>query len=152
MSKYYTPTIEEFHVGFEYEYQDMLPSGGAVDWVKDTFKANDNLESILESNDWYDLPRVKYLDREDIESFGFTDYKKAVCAWYKLEGKWEDSFCTYGYWTKLRLLHCARENESGIKIMAYEHSFSEEETILFQGQIKNKSELKRLLKQLKIIE
>jgi len=92
--------------------------------------------------------RVKYLDKEDIESCGFGNYKKSVCAWYELEGHFEDSFASYGYWTKIRLIHCESDNK--IKILAFEHSWDEEETVLFQGKIKNKSELKKLLKKLNI--
>jgi hypothetical protein len=147
MSKYYTPDREEFYEGFLYQYN------GSKDldlWT--SMSHSYNIATLFPEGAFSGSKvRVKYLDREDIESFGFTNHRKAACAWYELEGKWDDSFCDYGYWTKLRLLHCAGENESGIKIMAYEYSFSEEETTLFQGQIKNKSELKRLLKQLKII-
>ncbi|MHA2182983.1 MAG: hypothetical protein ACXAAH_16305, partial [Promethearchaeota archaeon] len=87
--KYYTPTIEEFHVGFEYEYS---VSGDEGTW-----------ETTSLNGDFYEkehevtyLPmrirnsntkihagrvRVKHLDREDIESFGFE--------WNEM-GPWRD--------------------------------------------------------------
>lgn len=77
--KYYTPTIEEFHVGFEYEQyvialrsEDDKPSA----WVKmkiqileDLMECDNNL--ALEGNIDAKYCRVKLLDREDIESLGF---------------------------------------------------------------------------------
>jgi len=62
-NKYYTPTIEEFHVGFEYE----LKTEG--EWVSQTLDIDYSLNRVaggLANN-----TRVKHLDQEDIESFGF---------------------------------------------------------------------------------
>jgi hypothetical protein len=149
--KYYTPDIGEFHVGFEFEYEDIIASG-ASDYFKGTI-----LDSKEVGDVFYNLiehgmdVRVKYLDREDIESMGFKFVGRAACDWYEMEGRWEDGFCSYGYWTKIRLMHCHGEEESGIRIMVFEHSFEEKETTLFQGQIKNKTELKKLLIQLRLV-
>lgn len=91
--KYYTPKIEEFHIGFEcevfgtsYQYPVTLVSANIIkvlgepvmvqDWDKVVCEWDD-LELVYD--DWeheYDNfkneYRVKYLDREDIESFGFV--------------------------------------------------------------------------------
>lgn len=63
MENYYTPEIEEFHVGFEFEWDDSrsyesyeLESHMFDDVVKDLQKGT---------------IRVKHLDREDIESEGW---------------------------------------------------------------------------------
>jgi len=66
MSEYYTPKIEEFHVGFEYEefYND--------DWHKKQYQQdnflNHDFECVFEK---YYKTRVKYLDKKDIEDLGF---------------------------------------------------------------------------------
>lgn len=59
--KYYTPSIEEFHVGFEFELKDPITQI----WVKFIFE-EDKLW-FIKSN----ISRVKYLNKEDIESLGF---------------------------------------------------------------------------------
>jgi hypothetical protein len=137
--KYYTPEIEEFHLGFECEaiinskmFLPLTMNGVGQDVVQ------------YHRNDVY---RVKYLDQEDIESFGFKLHGKAVCKWYRLEGMFDDGFASYGKWTKIQLLHC---DDGKIKILAYEFSWEEKESVLFQGQVKNKSELKKILKQIGI--
>ena len=69
--KYYTPEIEEFHVGFEYEEQ-VEPGK----WAWNTCHPN-TFEKLY---DWDSMDmlkirtRVKYLDQEDIESLGFIKY------------------------------------------------------------------------------
>ena len=170
MDKYYTPTIEEFHVGFEYEVT-MMSSGGLVMM---NFKDNTN-ETISEPNHkiWEktvvtstmadtgkmitmpfndgtltyedttlpydhrsiedivsllksDQIRVKYLDQEDIESLGFVSDsgdKDFIIGEFQLEIIKDIIFISKRYG----------------------------EIPLFQGTIKNISELKRILRHL-IIE
>ena len=78
-NKYYKPTIEEFHVGFEYEYWDTL-GDGHYDWFEGTYyymKQTDkpkngghvvwSIDSLIKAINDLEI-RVKYLDREDIES------------------------------------------------------------------------------------
>lgn len=71
--KYYTPKIEEFHVGFEYEVE--LNSG---EWVKHEISTL----SELNFEDWsvkQNDVRVKFLDIEDIKSLGWEEqYGKYV--------------------------------------------------------------------------
>jgi len=152
-NKYYTPEIEEFCVGFECEIQSSwgMQKGIYPSILREDTLTGFQLQKIGETETLKKVIsgiRVKYLDKEDIESLGFKDYKKAVCDWYKLEGHFEDSFASYGYWTKIRLIHCALNNK--IKILAYEYTWDEKETVLFAGTIKNKSEFKKLLRQLNI--
>lgn len=146
-SKYYTPTIEEFHVGFEYEYYEQclfdLPDKKTPIWINKVFgNEYEELDSVA-----YDITqtpstiRIKYLDKEDIESlgweyvedrgmsenYGYTfnkpiQYLSGGDAWYKLR-----------YWFTN---HRVRIEPLGGPI--------------FDGTIKNKSELKILLKQLGI--
>ena len=124
-SKYYTPSTEEFHVGFEYE-EFVKRKGWMPVTLKDLESWNLNSEGFCIDYDDY---RVKYLDREDIESLGWE------LGWKM--GLNEDSF-TYKdnqlYW----------QDNQWIQIYDWDSK------IIFQGTIKNKSELKRLLKQLGI--
>ena len=59
-AKYYTPTIEEFHVGFEFERKSTLRKNC---WVKKFFADGESAEQYC----YDDEGRVKLLDREDIE-------------------------------------------------------------------------------------
>lgn len=121
-SKYYTPTIEEFYVGFEYEI--FRDTGSAYDdWydTKETLDIHDLLNYISQQS-----ARVKHLDKEDIESLGFT--QEGQCSWINknnwyiewMPGDTLDVFC---------VSDCR-----------------------FKGTIKNKSELKKLMQQLGIYE
>ena len=58
VNKYYVPHIDEFHIGFEYEFKEE----GDV-WVEK------NLKQISDLNK--ERIRVKYLDVDDIVSLGF---------------------------------------------------------------------------------
>ena len=76
---YYTPSIEEFHVGFGFEafhHNDWYFGEGGECWVKKQWNAYDdwshfglaNLEGAIQ-NGWI---RVKYFDKGDIENEGWT--------------------------------------------------------------------------------
>ncbi len=122
-NKYYTPELEEFHMGFEYEW---LHEDG--DWIKATpteINSKDFKEQL------YGL-RVKYLDREDIESLGYEDLGSL---WF--ENKKNK--------TRIR-------KWKNTQIDIYTDWYSNEDNALrFRGSCKNKSEFKRLMKQLNII-
>lgn len=129
MIKYYTPTLEEFHVGFEYEYLEPVNNQGYV--KGEIFSGNDIDDTWSERR--YRKLRVKYLDKEGIESFGFNTEDNGEC-YNKSIGwmiigiyPWED-----------------------INDKPNEYKISVDMNIVFHGIIKNKSELKKLLKQLNI--
>lgn len=130
-NKYYTPSIEEFHVGFEFEiliknkYWETTSVGK---YELNTIAANVN-------SSFKDYYRVKYLDREDIESFGFSNVIGDIY------------FLKVGKLFPVKL----QQLEYNKIIIFYPEYFNRGE-ILFQGIIKNKSELKTLLKQLEIIK
>lgn len=132
--KYYIPAIEEFRPGFEYE----ITSG--YEWVKKTFSKKD-LKSFLYENLENGINqgyiRVKYLDKEDIESLGFEVFGKGNNTF---QIKKDTSY----------LLHLSTN-----KVYIYkdiEKPRKSDATItIFEGKIKNKSELKILLQQLEII-
>jgi len=135
VEEYYTPELEEFHKGFEFESNYVLFSND-LEWKPIIFGGNNRLMDDLPwfysayENDAVPTEfRVKYLDREDIESLG----------WYpgRLQGLNEDSFTLNDnqlYWQDNQFIQIYNWNS----------------TIIFEGIIKNKSELRRLMKQLRI--
>lgn len=131
MSKYYTPEIEEFHVGFEYERCD-----DGYDWIKDSYP---RAAEHIKLKNFLSYTRVKYLDREDIESEAW-EYKKDRgmsenngIMFIKPQKEFAQGFYKLRYWM----------NTNRISIEAVQGT-------VFSGTIKNKSELKKLLKQLEI--
>jgi hypothetical protein len=143
MSKYYTPSIEEFHVGFEYEsHQDPRTDDG---WEKSILGRQDFKYVMREDND-VDY-RVKYLDREDIESLGWEIDKT------RLDGETQLKF-----YKDNKCLYYRKENhEIGIFTIDpskndYYSRYNVDPTRVHIIIIKNKSELKKLLKQLGIDE
>jgi len=140
---YYTPNIEEFHVGFEYEAKVIsenyshyefsdVPRVG-INWGDLEGKYLNIIELLLLRK----KIRVKYLDKEDIESLGFI--YSSTRRQYEL------------YHTDRQSRYEINENNNTYTISLC--SLTKEIHIpynLFIGLIKNKSELKKLLKQLEI--
>lgn len=126
--KYYTPTIEEFHVGFEFEYRNSTDKT----WYKQIF--NRGIGFAL--NPTVEDCRVKYLDKEDIESLGFKQTDKVNSSVYNKEN------VTIWLGDSTKGMFTAIKKVDRIRVVGI--------TELFCGDIKNKSELKRLLKQLNI--
>jgi hypothetical protein len=126
MGKYYTPTIEEFHVGFEFYYNDNNKTFYRNFVKPDIFCRPDLLKKYIANNSY----KVKYLDREDIESLGFTTEDNGEC--YNMN---------LGF-TLVGLYPWNNDNEYKIVI---------ETTTVFFGKIKNISELKRILKQVGLL-
>jgi hypothetical protein len=157
MSKYYTPTIEELHVGFEYE---IKTTNGT--WVNT--KAN-NLKLIKEIFETFQNKpiRVKHLDREDIESFGFE--------WNEM-GLWRDDLERFMFRKEVEthkgkelanILYVPKTNwmliyltpttkdYGGYVLEIPENKITIAGGTVFAGKIKNKSELKRILTQIGLI-
>lgn len=129
-NKYYTPIASEFYTGFEYEWCEPEYDGNDVfnrHWVKEVFDF-DNTD-FFKFNDIYEK-RVKCLDKIDIESLG-----------YVLN-------------TNSNIFH--KDNISitggGIINDTYRFIIIREHDVIFEGTIKNKSELVKLLIQLGIDE
>lgn len=126
--RYYTPGIEEFHFGFEYEWSEY----GRKIWIEEVCEWDD-LDLIFD--DFAHQPkelfersyRVKYLDKSDIEYFEFK------------QGK-----LPYQYFNGIYKLIILEKTKISIEHIA-------DDLCVFYGDIKNKSELKTLLKQLNII-
>ena len=130
-NKYYTPAIEEFCVGFEYEeYTDWIEQNNGIGtWDKKITTAYENLGYIANRLRKNEI-RVKLLDREDLESLG----------WNQIE------YDTY----KLETQEIYFEFNPEYKNFIWKKNSFNNECILFRGAIKNKSELRKLLEQLGI--
>lgn len=137
-NKYYQPQIEEFKVGFRYEVlrKGRPPQEGWMymdapntedEWFKfswpDPYVGYD-LKKLFDSSDQI---RVKHLDQQDIEDSNFE--VNAEFDWLYKKGDFT-----------LKLL--ADDNTVII--------FDKDDNTLFDGSIKNRSELKVLLTQLGI--
>ena len=129
MDKYYTPEIKEFHIGFEYEYEDINESGSTTSWYKTVVKENECyiIDQHLKYSDNLNL-RVKYLSREDIESLG-----------------WKFNTDLY-----IRNNLTLQVHKDSITIKYYDNFNNDSRTLVEQINIKNKSEFITLLKQLRI--
>jgi hypothetical protein len=145
-SKYYTPNISEFHVGFEYEEWDVRAEDSYAKLV-----VREGQKLFMHDYCEY---RVKYLDREDIESLGFEQislnaYRKRADDIIHLVGG-EGSYIilnmniSNGTTRKGNFYIGLRANTGEL------HGDVKTERCLFSGTIKNKSELKRILKQIGI--
>lgn len=178
-SKYYTPKIEEFCVGFEFEHaatsDDKNAFGEATmfclrrhlnhtgykeynidSWYKKNVDLKDMLHRNLEDiNDYiiHGWLRVKCLDKEDIESFGF----KFDATRSKVDGNFVG-----GYGNEKYYLDYSPYNYNGsfdpnvhLRIMKIKDfpitNYQNDYQFIYDGIIKNKSELKKLLVQLEVI-
>lgn len=129
-NKYYTPTIEEFRVGFEYYRQEDIITGPfEVTYVG----------QLITLDEYIDELRIKYLDKQDIESLGFNEITEDTFE----KKKTGDPLVTY-YIDYFQI-----ENSDNIFLKIGQDVLSYED-ILFQGYCKNKSELITLLRQLNI--
>lgn len=192
-NKYYTPSIEEFHVGFEFEwkrdyeddsewkeldYNSSIYFGYDADKNLDKWNRIYNINGFIcpkcnydedkeKNNSMVDIPihliltgfhfneninfRVKYLDKEDIESLGFENYKKDYNLWFRKRIHKEHPGYIYITPTNFH-----GENswwiETDTIVLNMDKSFSHNgiRSTIFNGTIKNLSELKVLLKQLGI--
>ena len=119
--KYYTPTIEEFHPNFEFEYKTL----GDI-WEKEKYPFGTvwiSADDVVGGN-----IRVKHLDREDIEGEGWViiHEDERRISFHKKPNK-EINFS---------------KNDRNVTISKDVKRFD----ISFEGTIKNKSVLKQILK------
>lgn len=151
-NKYYVPTIEEFHIGFQYEFKPRIREGimsyayqkfNYIDrWKKQSVgkEANNILDLLDTYNDPFSINdlisfhrdnavRVKYLDEEDIESLGWI--MDSIYSFIK------------GDWMIEVNINELIDRKDTLDIYLVSDC-------RFKGYIKNKSELKRLMDQLGI--
>lgn len=145
-NKYYQPSKEEFYIGFEFESTYILFQKHPGDsWTKSILSDEHNW--FYDSYDNDAVPsefRVKYLDRSDIEDLGFK------LTGGKLIRDYRDSF-EYHPDNHIHYVLDYTYSINKVRILKEDiNYFHEDEIVLFEGTIKNKSELKILLKQLNI--
>lgn len=143
MTKYYQPELWEFHIGFEYLRVIEMDDDDQFIWEDKIFPEEGLCTGSIDAPELVELyynkyldgsVRVKYLDKEDIESLGFKVY--------------EGDGCYYKDW----MLDWYPEKDYLLKLYKKVDNIPGEEPYeyYFQGIIKNKSELKRILKQVGI--
>ena len=161
MEKYYTPELEEFHVGFEFESNYILFRKGnkGDEWNKHILTKENTWFWDAYENDAIETEfRVKYLDTEDIESFGWKRSSLLTSRRYSTV-YFIESKPSYAHWT-LEVTNLAKMKEDGklssdkeeindVHIKFFHPDDASGQTVFF-GTIKNKSELNKLLKQLGI--
>tara|TARA_R110000764_G_scaffold234790_7_gene328893 strand:- start:96 stop:497 length:402 start_codon:yes stop_codon:yes gene_type:complete len=126
-SKYYIPDMSEFHPGFVFDLKRNEEQNWGINHIYgDTSPRFSKMRCYLHE---YGC-RVKYLDQADIESFGFTPEHNCELKWW-VSGEW----------------HLMDNGNSEIFIRRHNTNFNILPGI-FEGTIKNKSELKKVLNQI----
>jgi len=153
-NKYYTPKIEEFHVGFEYEYRKKGAKwqNNEDDEVASDLECDDiiTLKSDIKNN----LVRVKYLDKKDVEELGWKHDPN-------YDGEEMPSlFEKHGHSLGFSIDQQMTPKDTCYLLYLFPDQFvvidsiykcgSGREEMLFRGYIKNISELKKLMQQLNI--
>lgn len=139
--KYYTPTIEEFHVGFEYEQlaRIMQPKTDVpnIRWTSFVFQFNQAPYVLdgLSRNEY----RVKYLDHDDIIAEGWGN-----CVVTML-----DDTDRFG-WCKTHYMLIEDSEQFIVYEKVTENNSVASSNIIFNGNIRNRSELRLIMKMLGI--
>lgn len=146
--KYYQPELEEFHVGFEYEFKHSdYPE---CDWIKyNSPEFNWELEDCPFGKSDLSEYRVKYLDEQDIKDLGWKEIGSSKSPFTKMIYTTFEILKEVGFNTGTGY-HLVKMENHKVKISMFEYSSygaTSEGITLF---CKNKSELKRLMKQLGI--
>lgn len=131
-NKYYTPSIEELHIGFEYEMRTEDTEGNTV-YEKNTI--HEGFGNVMRELIRIRCIRVKYLDKQDVEECGWkkSAEQKELYSINWIENADEKKNCIW----------MAKVNENKYQITDCRHTWH---FVLFAGTIKNKSELKRIMK------
>lgn len=139
MGKYYTPTLEEIHVGLECEWQSKI-RGEA--WNKQVFDvdlvsiAYDTLEHDDIEEPFSDQFRIKYLDENDLIELGWEFDSVVEGDYFYVRGNMIEG----NYFLTTQDYRFFYINPgAGVK---------KDES--FVGQVKNKTEMKKLMEMLNI--
>jgi len=150
--KYYTPEIEEFHVGFEYQREEYNDISRWDEWYTTTIDTPWQLADYVMylSNHGFSQTRVKKLDSEDIESLGWRP--ETIIDIFRGDG---NDF-SQGFSKKINEIdtYCLIYTDGLLQIyLQHVYNLTSgnwSQQVKFEGTIKNKSELRRLMKQLGI--
>jgi hypothetical protein len=136
MSKYYTPNIEEFHVGFRYQsHADPRTDNG---WDDEVVDRNSIIYPLKVDSD-VDY-RVKYLDDDDIQELGWERFGKKS---FKLEKSFK---LDTDYLHKIEFILSWEDFEKSIIEILDSNG-----NTLFYGKINNYNELEKIMEQLEIV-
>jgi hypothetical protein len=159
-NKYYTPTLEEFHIGFEYETYNMSCGGYVIMdfsdgkytfetvkeptdhmWFKDKFRLPkmpiDTVSDLkeIDSRIKENRIRVKYLDKEDLEDIGFIIEEEEIKPYgHYLKGKFKNN---------TELWYAKRQDNEKIYVSLKSKRYNGN----IRVRIKNKSDLVKIMKQ-----
>ena len=143
-SKYYAPSDDEFRIGFEfYSVEEIDGSINGPYTIKDCY----DLE-VQARNCWknYSDILIKYLDKEDIESLGFKDHNGESHIYE------ENNVIGFVVWNGKDEYTIKYDTESHvIKSIVHTAGLHKMFNCFFSIKVKNKSELRKLLIQLEII-
>lgn len=138
-NNYYTPTPEEFHIGFEFEIKLIGVDDGREYWEKNNFPdyfRNQDWRQHLQQYINSEKICVKHLDQADIENLGWE--------WAKAE------FIHDGYKLGDYELIPSLAAAYGPNVYVIYMNQGPNKFVKFSGTIKNKSELKKLMRQIGI--
>lgn len=148
-NKYYTPQIEEFCVGFEYEFKVYRTNV----WREFKFLINDEFTCLYDFEEDLYRCRVKYLSAEDIVDLGFVKTKE-----YSDEIVFQKNISDYEFIELTFHLdddyNITAEKWNQSKMAAKKLPINEvnwQSYIIFRGVIKNKHELQTILKQIRVL-
>lgn len=136
-NKYYTPKMEEFHEGFEYEFKHRdYPDSEWKKCLTPEWNPEREDSPLFKTN--LSEYRVKYLDREDMEKEGFIIDR-------------QEGFT----FVSSSMLIKGREIKEGLEIIYNTESkwlliTTGGNVTRFSGECKNISEFRKLIKMLKI--
>lgn len=132
--RYYTPELEEFHYGFRYEFKHP----DSPEWIEyNTPEFNPEREDCISRNTACDL-RVKHLDSDDFKECGF----EPIIMTYGDRFMFQKSFNQFGKIKGCRIVYIPQTN--WVLMFRDRGMFGD---TMFAGEVKNISELKRILKQ-----
>lgn len=152
-NKYYTPSLEEFHIEFRYEYNSesylSLLDSTSGNWKKEVFNACCGQDGESEFHDLLRLLeigglRVKFLDKDDIEELGWG-YKGKH--WFYLQDEYYE--INVDYFTSF-YLHKHNSSDTGrggyTIIESTPGGYSlEGDVYKFDGELRNYNELKFIM-------
>lgn len=151
--KFYTPKIGELHVGLEcqiHEYSNINKEKYFEDCILNSIILRYLLElSIVNesSSDWLEKTiRIKFLNKQDIIDLGFIPNEKNSDIYFK-----EKEIKYQGFGNVNFKINFNPKREKNISIY-FTTDNSIDNKFIFFGTVKNKSELKKILKQLEIYE
>lgn len=137
---YYIPKLEDFHVGFEFEYQPNNKLGYPV-WVKAELGVTQKGTEVIPLTKIPNLLkerriRVKFLDNEDLESLNY----------FKRAARSDGGTLLYYNEENLKCISCFHPKKNSFIEILHLVSVSLKFTTLFQGNIKSKNHLINVLK------